>query len=325
MRANRVLAPHDPKLNEIRWLIGADPGDVSLGAGTTLSRRGRVRRPARPTTHGINKTGTKDDGRGAHHAKCELSRSEENVAMLKLIEGSYASFFPREMDAMFRDRARTFSGRLGWEVSVKDGYERDAFDDANPLYLVSVDPDTEQYCGSLRLLPTTGPNMLRDVFPFLLGEGDFIESATIWEASRICAVAAVGYPERGKNGVGLTLGELLAGIGEVAIIARLIQIVSVFDARIYRILRAAGCDPQIIGRPRRIGGTMSYAGLFDVGEGLLQALRKRLGIEGSVLAPDVQELAGWHPHAGSSGKRTGANKKQDSGKAGGRETSPINI
>ena len=104
--------------------------------------------------------------------------------MLKLIEGSYASFFPKEIDAMFRNRAETFSDRLGWEVVVKDGYERDVFDTANPLYLVSVDPDTEEYWGSLRLLPTTGPNMLRDVFPQLL-DGEYIESATIWESSRI--------------------------------------------------------------------------------------------------------------------------------------------
>src|SRR5271165_7582008 len=88
--------------------------------------------------------------------------------MLKLTEGSYASFFPKEMDAMFRNRAEIFSGRLGWDVVVRNGYERDQFDDANPLYLVSVDPETEDYWGSLRLLPTTGPNMLRDVFPYLL-------------------------------------------------------------------------------------------------------------------------------------------------------------
>jgi hypothetical protein len=84
-----------------------------------------------------------------------------DLAMLKLIEGSIASFFPKEIDAMFRNRAETFSDRLGWEVVVKDGYERDRFDDANPLYLVSVDPDTEEYWGSLRLLPTTGPNVAR--------------------------------------------------------------------------------------------------------------------------------------------------------------------
>jgi len=211
--------------------------------------------------------------------------------MLKLIEGSVASFFPREMDAMFRNRAQTFSQRLGWDVVVKDGYERDVFDDANPLYLVSVDPDTEQYWGSLRLLLTTGPNMLRDVFPYLLGEGQVIESATIWESSRICTVGAEGQPERGRNGANLVLGELLAGIGEVGLIAGLTQVVSVFDARIFRVLKAAGCNPQITGRPQRIGGTMSYAGLFDIGEGVLQALRAALGIEGSVLAPDAKELA----------------------------------
>jgi acyl homoserine lactone synthase len=123
---------------------------------------------------------------------------QKERAMLKLIEGSYASFFPKEMDAMFRNRAETFSHRLGWEVTVKDGYERDHFDDENPLYLVSVDPDTEEYWGSLRLLPTTGPNMLHDVFPQLL-DGDYIESATIWECSRICATAARGQPGKKRR------------------------------------------------------------------------------------------------------------------------------
>jgi N-acyl-L-homoserine lactone synthetase len=218
-------------------------------------------------------------------------RREGDVTVLKVIEGRRSSLFPKEMDAMFRNRAIVFSERLGWEVTVKDGRERDVFDDANPLYLISVDPRTNEYWGSLRLLPTTGPNMLRDVFPFLLSDGEYIESATIWESSRICAVAADGQPERSKNGVNLALGELLAGIGEVAIMAGLTQIVSVFDARIFRVLRAAGCDPQIIGRPRRIGGTMSYAGLFDTGEGPLQAIRDALGIEGSVLTPEAIELA----------------------------------
>ena len=210
--------------------------------------------------------------------------------MLKLIEGSYASFFPKEIDAMFRDRAQTFSSRLGWQVVVKDGYERDVFDDANPLYLVSVDPETEQYWGSLRLLPTTGPNMLRDVFPQLL-DGEYIESATIWESSRICASALGAQPERSKSRVNYALSELILGIGEVAVAAGLTQIVSVFDARIFRVLKAAGCNPQIIGTPQQIGGVMSYAGLFDTGEGPLQAFRAATGIEHSILAPGAREIA----------------------------------
>ena len=208
--------------------------------------------------------------------------------MLKLIEGSYASFFPKEMDAMFRNRAETFSDRLGWEVVVKDGYERDVFDDANPLYLVSVDPDTEEYWGSLRLLPTTGPNMLRDVFPQLL-DGEYLESATIWESSRICAAAVAGQPERSRSRVNYVLSELILGIGEVAVAAGLTQIVSVFDARIFRVLKAAGCNPQVIGTPQRIGGVMCYAGLFDTGEGPLQAFRAVAGSPALSSRPRRQE------------------------------------
>jgi N-acyl-L-homoserine lactone synthetase len=210
--------------------------------------------------------------------------------MLKLIEGSYASFFPKEIDAMFRNRAEVFSDRLGCEVAVEDGYERDYFDDANPLYLVSVDPDTEQYWGSLRLLPTTGPNMLRDVFPQLL-DGDFIESATIWECSRICAATAPGQPDRSRSGVNHVLSKLVLGIAEVAVAAGLTQIVSVFDERMFRVLKAAGCNPKIIGRPQGLGDTMSYAGLFDAGDDPLKALRAASGIESSILAPGARELA----------------------------------
>src|SRR6202035_4398081 len=210
--------------------------------------------------------------------------------MLKLIEGSRASLFPMEIDAMFRNRAVTFSERLGWDVTVKDGYERDEFDDANPLYLVSVDPDTEEYWGSLRLLPTTGPNMLRDVFPQLL-DGDYIESATIWESSRICAAAVAGQPERSRGRVNYVLSELILGIGEVAVAAGLTQIVSVFDARMFRVLKAAGCNLEIIGTPQRIGGVMCYAGLFDTGEGPLQAFRSVAGVQHSVLAPGAREIA----------------------------------
>src|ERR1700734_1617277 len=126
--------------------------------------------------------------------------------------------------------------------------------------------------------------------PYLLDDGEYIESATIWESSRICALAVDGQPQRSRHGVNFVLSELIAGIGEVAIITGLTQIVSVFDARIYRVLKAVGCNPQLIGKPRRIGGTMSYAGLFDTGEGLLQALqafREELGIE----APEAKELA----------------------------------
>jgi acyl homoserine lactone synthase len=133
--------------------------------------------------------------------------------------------------------------------------------------------------------------MLRDVFSQLLEEGEVVESATIWESSRICAIAAEGQPERSKNGVNYVLSELIAGIGEVALLAGLTQIVSVFDARIYRVLKSLGCEPEIIGRPQRIGDVMAYAALFEPNPDRLEAFRAELRMGDSVLAPGAKELA----------------------------------
>ena len=210
--------------------------------------------------------------------------------MLKLIEGSYASFFPKEIDAMFRNRAETFSDRLGWQVVVKDGYERDVFDDANPLYLVSVDPDTEEYWGSLKIAPDDRAEHVTRRFSATARRGLCRKRHHMGEFAHLRR-RLPGQPERSRSGVNYVLSELILGIGEVAVAAGLTQVVSVFDARIFRVLKAAGCNPQIIGTPQRIGGVMSYAGLFDTGEGPLRAFRAATGIEHSVLAPDAKEIA----------------------------------
>ena len=69
----------------------------------------------------------------------------------------------------------------------------------------------------------------------------------------------------------------------------LTEIVSVFDARMLRILRATGCDLKIIGTPQRIGKAMSYAALFDVGPGALTKFTENVGVTQSVLAPGSYE------------------------------------
>ena len=132
--------------------------------------------------------------------------------MISLIPAAQAHLFPRVTEAMFRCRAQTFSERLGWEVVVRDGCERDRFDNENPLYLVSVNPRSGEYRGSLRLLPTTGPNMLRDVFPALLKDDEAIESATIWECSRICVATKEGQQDRKRRASAMSLLNFLWGL-----------------------------------------------------------------------------------------------------------------
>ena len=204
--------------------------------------------------------------------------------MIILVNGNDQSKYNYLTNRMFNIRAKVFHERLGWDVKVENGLERDRFDDANPLYLISVDDVSGNVRGSLRLLPTTGPNMLRDVFPVLLPDGEVVESATIWESSRFSMEPGAETPEPGRL-LSYVTGELLAAIEEVGLLAGLTEVVSVFDARMVRIFRSAGCPALIIGKPQRIGSCMTYAGLFEISEQGLANIRNACGITASVLEP----------------------------------------
>ena len=72
-----------------------------------------------------------------------------------------------ELTEMHRLSYRIFKERLGWDVQVSGEMEIDEFDACRPAYLLQRDDDG-RIQGCTRLLPTTGPTMLRDTFPVLL-------------------------------------------------------------------------------------------------------------------------------------------------------------
>ena len=208
--------------------------------------------------------------------------------MIILVQGADKFRYNRLITEMFRLRASVFDERLGWDVNVVDGMEMDQFDRVNPLYLLSVN-DNGVLRGSLRLLPTTGPNMLRDVFPELMDGSEPVCSPIIWESTRFC-VSSEAASERTANRLNYTTAELLAGIVEVGQLAGLDWVASVYDARMKRVLRNAGCPAVEIGTPTRIGKVMTYAGLFAIEDEMLGRIREVAGIEGSVLEQNSAEM-----------------------------------
>lgn len=73
------------------------------------------------------------------------------------------------LDSMYALRHEMFAERLQWQVQSHNGKEKDWFDRLEPTYIVARHPeDARRATGSWRLLPTTGPYMLKDVFPELL-------------------------------------------------------------------------------------------------------------------------------------------------------------
>jgi acyl homoserine lactone synthase len=165
------------------------------------------------------------------------------------------------LDGMFRLRHEVFKERLNWDVGSSAGRERDDFDDLDPVYIV-CEQDGE-VLGSWRLLPTTGPNMLRDVFPELLHGAPAPCAPDVWEISRF----AVSKRVAGNDSLGtirVVTQLLLNQLFTFAARRNLSRIVAVCDVRFERILKRSGLLTNRFGPPMQVGITRAVAGFADV-------------------------------------------------------------
>ncbi|HEX8168590.1 MAG TPA: acyl-homoserine-lactone synthase [Beijerinckiaceae bacterium] len=202
--------------------------------------------------------------------------------MIKLMHGVERSRYPRLSDEMFRGRALIFHDRLGWDVTVENGWEVDAYDAENPLYLLSVDSLSARVHGSVRIMPTTGRTLLKEIFAGHFDEPVDLASATIWEVTRFC-VHPDAPNEPTKAGINRTTCELFLGLCEVGLRAGLSQLIGVYDPRMIRIYRRMNWSPDMISSSDKFGRTPLFVGLWDVSAEALAAMRERSGIAESVL------------------------------------------
>lgn len=154
-------------------------------------------------------------------------------------------------------RARIFSDRLGWDVSVQGGQELDEFDHLRPTYILAVS-ETGRVAGCARLLPTTGPTMLQNTFPMLLSERSLPSSESVVESSRFCVDTALAEGRGG--GLHLATLTMFAGIIEWSMANGYREIVTATDIRFERILNRSGWRMERLGAPQRVGNTVAVAG-----------------------------------------------------------------
>lgn len=203
--------------------------------------------------------------------------------MIKIVNGASRERHADAIADMFRLRKRVFHDLLQWDVKIEGDFEIDAYDQANPVYVLSYSPQTTRLRGALRLLPTLGPNMLDDTFAQLLGNRPEIRSAGIWESSRFCIEPEISQ-DRASNQVTLAAAELMCGVGELGLASNLSHIVTVTDVFLERMFRRMGCPGERIADPQKIGSVHAVAIAWEINRELLETMKAVAAIDGAVLA-----------------------------------------
>lgn len=187
---------------------------------------------------------------------------------------------------MHRFRAHVFKDMLKWPVDVNsDGMEVDQFDLPEAIYLLALDQD-RRVIGNWRLLSTSGPTMIRDVWPHYLETLPMPASPDVWEVSRFAVSPLCQRADEVVRQSRKAIGEMFCALTEFCLTAGIRQVYTLYDERIARIIQRIDCLPSKTSHRAPIDGRLSQIGVFDTDQNMLARLRKATGIE----APLVENI-----------------------------------
>lgn len=175
---------------------------------------------------------------------------------------------PEFETALAQYRHKIFIERLGWSLPVDDGLERDQFDHPETIYVVTREPDGA-ICGCARLLPTTEPYLLGEVFRHLMHNQPVPKSRDVWELSRF---AAASVKADSAIDPALNTRALLAEAVHAAAAQGAKRLITVSPLGIERLLQRMGVHAHRAGPPMFAEGKPVFACWIEIDEQTLNAL-----------------------------------------------------
>ncbi len=151
---------------------------------------------------------------------------------------------------MFTARKEVFIDLLKWDVPVLAGrYELDQFDDEHARYLILAD-NCHRHLASARLLPTTRPHILADLYGNLCDEPP-PSGTDILEITRFCLDRSLRAPERR-----VMRDRLIAYLVDHALEHRIASYTALAELGWLTQIMAFGWDCRPLGAAREVAGKL---------------------------------------------------------------------
>jgi len=165
-------------------------------------------------------------------------------------------------------RHKVFVERLGWQLQTFNYAEQDQFDRFDTVYVISRD-ERGDISGCARLLPTTQPYLLGDVFPQLLNGMPPPNSPDVWELSRF---AAVDFNAKTSCALGQFSSPITVTLLQEAIAYAASQgakrVITVSPVGVERLLKRTGFHSHRAGPPMVVDGHPIFACWIDIADEL---------------------------------------------------------
>lgn len=193
--------------------------------------------------------------------------------MIRVITGRDAHFHPELFDQLYCARHRVFVTRMGWmNLARPDGRERDQFDFDSALHFIGLEDD--RIASYTRLLPTTGPHLMRDVYPELLDGAKAPSRPDVYEWTRLFTDPTQASRQLSKAG-----RELFVAIAEFCETEGLTSLIAQSDPMWIPRLLQLGWEARPLALPREYKGNTVLALEAHLTPSTVSRTRRVLGID----------------------------------------------
>ena len=193
------------------------------------------------------------------------------------IEAHQYARHARLIEGYLKLRKTVFADELEWDVACTGDLERDAYDDCDPVYLLWTDEARTKVYAGLRLMPTTGPTLLHDVFSRTFGPDVDLVDPSVWECTRLCFDHDLLLADL-QTAPRRAMMLMIAFAHEVAHDVGITTLVSNYEPQHKRLYERAGVEFEEIGRADGYGRRPVCCGLFDVSREAIANMRATLKI-----------------------------------------------
>jgi acyl-homoserine lactone synthase len=163
------------------------------------------------------------------------------------------------------------------DLARPDGLERDQFDNQDAIYILVT--DNGQVIGGSRLLSTTGPHLLSEVFPYLASVRGLPRADDIYEWTRMFVVKS---RREGRTMGGHTRGSVICGVLEYCLDNGINGLTALIEMFWLPLFHSMGWNLMPLGLPELINGEWSIAVKMALSEDTLASTRAFHGIAGRV-------------------------------------------
>ena len=201
--------------------------------------------------------------------------------MIHVVTNANRHLYEAELLAHFRLRHEIYVVERNWkDLARTDGLERDQFDNQDATYILAT--DNGQVIGGSRLLPTTRPHLLSEVFPYLASVRGLPRAIEIYEWTRMFVIKS---RREGRTMGGQTRGLVICGVLEYCLDNGITGLTALIEMFWLPLFHSMGWNLMPLGLPELINGEWSIAVKMAINEDTLVSTRRFHGITGRVHVP----------------------------------------